>query len=80
MSNYDFLQYISPIIAALNCGHTYLDYSEIDKNEYLSSKNFLPLDIKIINNNFYILKDLSNNKIPRGARLLSINRIETSRI
>lgn len=78
MSEYEFYKYIAPIIAEINCGHTSIDYSEEEKNTSKFNSSFIPLDLRVIKDKFYVYYDHSNQGITRGSLILSINYMDSS--
>lgn len=73
MTEIEFFRILAPVLAKLNCGHTYMKYSEGLEKYVYKSGNYLPLEVKIINDKAYIYKNYSTENIPLGAEILEIN-------
>lgn len=76
MSNYEFAQYIAPILGALDCTHTFMDYSSISSD----SHNFIPLDVRVVNGEVFIISSKITKPIIKGSKILSINERPTNEI
>lgn len=64
-----FYRLIAPIIALVRCGHTFGITSFVDQRSGL-----LPLDIKILGNQMYVLRNFSNNQLlSEGSQIVKIN-------
>lgn len=73
MEELDLYRILMPAIVGIKCGHTGLNFSDAYAKFNQETPNYLPLDIKTINNKTYVVKDLMNNGIPGGSELVSIN-------
>jgi hypothetical protein len=70
MTEAEFYKMLTPIVAAIHCGHTVLDPSLLYQDK---GKRF-PLDLKFINRKAYIFYNYSEDKsIPIGAEVTAIN-------
>ena len=68
----DFLALVSKANASVRCGHLYtIPQGQLAKD--VLEKKVLPFHIKVLENNIYILNDCSNQSIPDGSQILSIN-------
>ncbi|MTI30644.1 S41 family peptidase [Xanthovirga aplysinae] len=73
ISGLDFLSLVSKLNASIKCGHLYTIPQYELKKEVLEKK-VMPFYIKIINNEFYLFNDCSEeNPIPNGSKIISIN-------
>lgn len=64
-----FYNLIAPIITMVRCGHTFGIVSLVD-----DSRGLLPLDVRILHDKLFVLRNLSNNPaLPVGSELLTIN-------
>lgn len=67
----EFYKLIAPIIALVRCGHTFGITPFTDHR-----KGLLPLDIKILGNKIYVLRNFSNNQVlSEGSQIVKINEI-----
>lgn len=67
----EFYKLIAPIIALVRCGHTFSITSFTDQR-----RGLLPLDIKILGNKIYVLRNFSNNQVlSEGSQIVKINGI-----
>lgn len=70
MTEGEFYQFLSPLIALANCGHTVLDPSE----EYQNQGKRFPVDIKFIGEKVHLLYNYSEDStLQMGSELLEIN-------
>jgi hypothetical protein len=70
MSDNEFLKLVLPVVAKVKCAHTLFYPSR----EILGRGARFPIDLKFINGRAYVVDDsLSQDKIPLGSELLSIN-------
>ena len=69
MSRRKFYNLVTPIVAAIRCGHTSLSMPSGSDTVY----KLVPLGIKFVNNKAYIIVDYSGSGIEAGSELLSIN-------
>lgn len=73
---HEFTGLVTPVISMIRCGHTYPLIPYID-----SSTKAIPLDIKIIDNKIYVIKNLSGKEMPQpGTELLKINDLSSSEL
>jgi hypothetical protein len=69
-----FYNLVAPIIAMVRCGHTFAIVSLVD-----DKRGLLPLDVKILDGKLFVLRNLSsNNGLPSGSELLTINGMSTT--
>lgn len=73
MSELEFYRILSPIMAKVNCGHSNITLSKEYETYIRESGNVIPLDMKVIDDKIYILKDMSGEGIPAGSEILTIN-------
>lgn len=73
MLEWEFYRILSPIVAKVNCSHTYLQPSKDYENYLLHEGKFLPIEIRVIRGRAYIYKNYSLALIPVGAEVVSIN-------
>ncbi len=79
ISGLDFLSLVSKLNASVNCGHLYtIPQAELRKE--VQGKKVVPFYIKLAGNDFHIFNDCSENTIPNGSKLLSINGKTSSEI
>jgi hypothetical protein len=76
LTRHEFTGLVTPIVSMVRCGHTYPLIPYID-----SSTKAIPLDIKIIDNKIYVIKNLSGKETPEpGTELLQINDLSSSEL
>lgn len=73
MTEEEFYRLLAPIAAELKCGHSFLSVSEAAEEYMKDSGLFFPLEVRILNNNLYVIKDPYNTGIKPGVKILSIN-------
>jgi len=73
MEEHEFYKIIAPIVAALNCGHTFLKLSDGLYQAMGMKGRFLPLIVKVIQNRVYVFKSLDSPAVPEGAEIVNIN-------
>lgn len=77
----EFFRFISPIIAQIRCGHTSISLSHNYRNYMTKQNKYFPLQLKFISNKAYVLKSFSSNEIiPSGSEIISINQKTISEI
>lgn len=74
-----FYKLVYPLIQSIKDNHTYIkrDYKYDSTSFNYISKTFLPIDITVINNKAYLVKDYKNDIAP-GTEILEINNIKIS--
>lgn len=80
MYEWEFYRILSPVVAKVNCSHTYIQPSREYENYLLNEGKFLPFDIKVIRGRAYICGKFTPASIPVGAELISINGKSISEI
>jgi C-terminal processing protease CtpA/Prc len=73
MNEYEFFQILAPVIEKMNCGHTSIKYSKLQQKDIVDNGNFLPFDVKIIDEELYLINDFSSQSIKKGAKITSID-------
>jgi hypothetical protein len=69
MSRREFYNIVTPIVAAIRCGHTSVSMPSDSNAVY----KLIPLEIRFVNNKAYIIVDNSGSGIKAGTELVSIN-------
>lgn len=77
---YDFFQLIAPVIAKVNCGHTFMYYSDSQYEKMFNQKCYLPLDIKVIDEKLVVVDTLGNSQIEKWSTIHSINGLASADI
>lgn len=73
---HEFTRLVTPIVANIRCGHTYPIIPYINSNT-----KAIPIDIKIIDNKIYVIKNLSGMRTPEpGVELLQINDVSSAEL
>lgn len=80
MSELEFLRVLSPLVAALNCGHTGIDLSAATQNAAAGQRRLLPLSITIIDEKLFIDRAPTDLTQLVGAEILSINGLSASEL
>ena len=76
----DLLSIISKLNAEVNCGHLYT-IPQYELKEEILQKKVMPLYLKVIGKNLYVLDDCSkSDENLSGAKILSINERKSSEI
>jgi hypothetical protein len=74
MSEMEFYSVVTPVGAAVQCGHTRTFLSEQGRDHLKEHGQCLPLEIRLIGNGLFVYKDFTSDEvIPRGSQVLSIN-------
>ena len=73
MSELEFYRILSPIMAELNCGHSNITLSKEYETHIRQSGKVIPLEIKVVDEKLYIIKDMSGMGILPGSEVLTIN-------
>ena len=74
MEAIEFQRILAPAIAALRCGHTFVQLSPPLKAQ-MEQALLLPLDVKLVRGRFYILRDFDNAGKLAGREIVSINGV-----
>ncbi len=81
MSELDFYLLIAPIVESIKCGHTRILLTDRFKEKELSSKHILPIDIKVINKELYILNTITDDSLKiQGKRIKEINGMSSEHL
>ena len=80
MTELDFYKLVTPIIAEVKCGHTFLTVSKAYDLFMNYNAKYLPFEITVIDNKIYITKDNSSNNIEKGTEIISINSKSSNQI
>lgn len=80
MTALEFYRVVSPAVAALKCGHTFLEVSQETQNAMTDSIPLLPLEVRILGRKIYVFRDYSDANRLAGAEVLSINGVTSGQI
>jgi len=80
MSELEFYRLINPVVAQLRCGHSFLSLSKQSQQHMSESVRFLPLSVRIFDDNLYVIENHSTKDISLGAQIKSINQIKSHTI
>lgn len=80
MSKYEFIKLVSPLIAKINCGHSTIDLNFEKDDKIINEANFLPIQVKVIDNKIYLIKDYTENTITPGSEIHAINNKKSENI
>jgi hypothetical protein len=70
----EFYRIIAPVVSKVKCGHTRLSLPESVEKHLQQYGNYLPFDIKVINDSLFVYKSyVDEPAIEPGCALLSIN-------
>lgn len=73
MGELEFVRVLSPIVAALRCGHSHVFVSE-DYSAYIRENSaYLPFSTMIIGGRLYIVDDYNIANIPAGSEVIAID-------
>jgi hypothetical protein len=74
MTQIEFLRLLAPLVAKVNCGHTFIDLSESYKEYRSNNVRVLPLGVAFLDGKAYIYQNYSrSSEIILGTEILSIN-------
>ncbi len=81
MTEAQFFRLLAPIVAKVNCGHTFIDFSDAYKNQQRNNAKLFPLGVVFLNGKAYIYQNYSSRTdIIMGSEIISINRAPVSSI
>ena len=82
LSVFEFYRILTPLIAAIRCGHTNIQLPEFFVKEQDSPRvKSFPALVKIINGRVYLWRDLGDkNSVLGGKEILSINQVAAAQI
>lgn len=80
MNGLEFFRVLAPVIAKIDCGHTYMKLSNSLESYAKEKGKYLPFEVKVIKDKTYIYKNYSSIDIPEGSEILTINGKETQDI
>lgn len=76
MTEQEFYRLLMPLLAKVQCGHTYAELSKSFYQNRASSPSYWPLELFIENERVYVLENLSSDSsIIAGDELISVNDI-----
>ena len=73
MTELEFYRLLTPSMAALRCGHSFLSVSETMETHMRLNAAFFPLSVRFIDSRIYVIADPRNTGIAPGSEILSIN-------
>jgi hypothetical protein len=68
-----FYRLLAPALAALRCGHSFLDPSPAAETRMRAEGRFFPLTVRSLNGRLYAVADPYGTGTPPGSELVSIN-------
>ena len=68
-----FYRLLAPALAALRCGHSFLDPSPAAEARMRAEGRFFPLSVRSLDGQLYTIADLYGTGVPPGSELVSIN-------
>lgn len=80
MNGLEFFRVVAPVLAKINCGHTYMKFSSALESYANDKGKYLPFDVKVIKDKTYVYKNYSSIDIPEGSEILTINGTSTQDI
>ncbi|MFT6866926.1 MAG: hypothetical protein ACJA08_001764 [Cyclobacteriaceae bacterium] len=80
ISNTNFHSLLKAALETFSCGHTTVNFPSSYTSMIDSVNKFIPLKVKLIKNDVFIVEDLSEQKIEAGSKLLSINGVQIKQI
>jgi hypothetical protein len=81
MTEAQFFKLLAPIVAKVNCGHTFIDFSNAYKNQQRNNARLFPLGVVFLNEKAYIYQNYSRETdIILGTEIVSINRVPIATI
>jgi hypothetical protein len=74
MTTLEFFRLLAPVVAKVNCGHTYIDLSRDYDEHQRSNARLFPLGVAFIDGRAFVYQDLgSDSAVVPGTEILSIN-------
>lgn len=73
LTEVEFFRIVTPLVASINCGHTYIDLPKEMNEELYSIEGYFPMEVKIIDGSAYITNHLEVDEIQNGSKILEIN-------
>ncbi len=73
MTELEFFRLLSPIVSALNCGHTSISLSPSCQEQLAVKEKYFPLPLRFIAGKAYIIANGFAPEIPVGSELLTVN-------
>ena len=74
MTEVEFFRLLAPLVAKVNCGHTFIDFSSSYKEYRRNNVRLLPVGVAFLNDKAYIYQNYSRSSgIIPGIEILSIN-------
>lgn len=81
MDEYDFFRVLAPVIAAIGCGHTNVNISESEREQFAATVPLLPFRVCFSDDKVYIFRDYSGDaKGLAGSELRTVNGREVKAI
>jgi hypothetical protein len=80
ISNTDYHLLLKAALETFSCGHSTVSFPKSYIDEVDSMNAYIPLRVKLIGNSVFILEDFSDQKIPPGSELISINGVPIAAI
>ncbi len=80
MSELEFLRVLSPLVAALNCGHSAIDLSAAPQSASAGQRRLLPLSITLIEGKLFVDRAPSELAQLVGAEILAINGLSAAEV
>jgi hypothetical protein len=73
MTELEFYRLLTPAVAALRCGHSFLSVSAAMETHLRQKAFFFPLTVRFIDSRIYVIDDPRNTGTAPGSEILSIN-------
>lgn len=72
MGELEFFRLLAPALAALRCGHSFLDPSRAAETAMREGGRFFPLEVRSLEGRLFVIADPYGRGVPLGSELLSI--------
>ena len=73
ISMYELRNIFTAVVAAYDCGHTYIYYGDYTYNYFIDNHLFFPMTTRFTNKELYVLNDPFYSSIEPGSKILSVN-------
>ena len=81
LTDFQFLQRLTPLFNAIGDGHSWIRPSRSYINHLFKNSKLLPLGVKIVDDRVFITKNFGNNKaVQKGMEVHAVNGMKTGAI
>ncbi len=80
MTELEFYRLLSPLVAALKCGHSFLSVSDNFEKHMRDNALFFPAQVRIIDEKLFVIADPKETGLEPGTEIVRINGKDTATI